>query len=110
MEDFGVNRSSDIDLDLELDLGFDSDFQTFLHRNGDSTPSSSNEHAFSSSSSRQAQGIDFCGFECSKCSKYREDIERMEKEHKENFLFLKRKIINTDMLIRRFKAKQEDIL
>ncbi|RUS78812.1 hypothetical protein EGW08_013430 [Elysia chlorotica] len=34
----------------------------------------------------------------------------MEKEHRLNFLFLKKKVISTDMLIRRFKAKQDDIL
>ncbi|KAK3776891.1 hypothetical protein RRG08_024662 [Elysia crispata] len=87
------------DLDLGLNIGFDTEFQALLE-NTSGTASHSNQQDLSASSSTG----------CSKCSQYRKDIQQMEKEHRVNFLFLKKKVISTDMLIKRFKSKQDDIL
>ncbi|XP_005110579.2 serine-rich adhesin for platelets [Aplysia californica] len=88
-------------------LNFDTEFESVLTPasvpvNGNGASSSSTFHLPAGSSTFGISPL------CTGCQKYKLEMERMDQEHRTNFQFLKKKIIGTDLVIRRFKSKQDE--
>ena len=75
---------------------------------------SENEDASAFASYISSKNSSFCDSRtkstsrCQECEHYKNEMERMDNEHRTNFQFLKKRLIGSDTVIRRCKIQQDE--
>ncbi|BFZ06592.1 hypothetical protein BsWGS_09631 [Bradybaena similaris] len=99
-----------------LTLSFESELSAFLElpaNGGNAAPSDGGTTTNNLNGLPYHQGYGQLGgrdAQCTGCAKYKLDLDRMRHEHQINFQLLKKKIINTDAVLRKCKEQKDYIL